>query len=61
MSESSYKVLSMLMGVLLVVSMLFVGREAAVVANSKNVIPKKEEICVVVDAGHGGFDPGKVG
>ncbi|MDR0964506.1 MAG: N-acetylmuramoyl-L-alanine amidase [Clostridium sp.] len=64
MSEAQYKVISMLMGVLLVASMLFVGREAAVFANSTSIIQATQTTqtpCVVIDAGHGGFDPGKVG
>lgn len=41
------------------VSMLVVGREAATYVNSGNVVV--EQPCVVIDAGHGGEDPGKVG
>jgi N-acetylmuramoyl-L-alanine amidase len=53
----------MVMGVLLVVSMLFVGRQAAVYVNSAAVVQQQqqEKPCVVLDAGHGGNDPGKVG
>lgn len=49
----------MIMGGLLVVSMLIVGRETASYVSSSNV--KVEQPCVVIDAGHGGEDPGKVG
>lgn len=47
-------------------SMFVVAREGAVYVNSAAVKEKdsesvKEKICVVVDAGHGGSDPGKVG
>ncbi|MCI8287324.1 MAG: N-acetylmuramoyl-L-alanine amidase [Lachnospiraceae bacterium] len=49
------------MGIMLVVSMLIVGREAARYAAGENVKIKEGKICVVIDAGHGGDDPGKVG
>ncbi|MDR2044667.1 MAG: N-acetylmuramoyl-L-alanine amidase [Clostridium sp.] len=57
----SKEIFSAVMGVLLVVSMLFVGREAAVYVGSQNVVAEDPRPCVVVDAGHGGMDPGKVG
>lgn len=41
-------------------SMFVVARESAVYVTSVQVENKKS-ICVVVDAGHGGTDPGKVG
>lgn len=41
------------------ISMLFVGRETASYVNSGSV--KVAQPCVVIDAGHGGEDPGKVG
>ncbi|HIW81677.1 MAG TPA: N-acetylmuramoyl-L-alanine amidase [Candidatus Acetatifactor stercoripullorum] len=49
------------MGVMLLVSMLFVGREAARYVTGQNVKVQKDGPCVVIDAGHGGDDPGKVG
>lgn len=61
MSKVQYKLLSMVMGVLLLVSMLLVGREAAYYVTSRKVVSGKAEKCVVIDAGHGGSDPGKVG
>lgn len=51
----------MVMGVLLVVSMLVVGKEAADYVTSKQIKVEKEKRLVVIDAGHGGSDPGKVG
>lgn len=48
------------MSLLFVVSMLFVGREAAKSTMGKSAV-QKSEYCVVIDAGHGGDDPGKVG
>lgn len=61
MSKLQYKLLSMVMGVLLVVSMLFVSREAAKSVNGSRILVGEEKKCVVIDAGHGGDDPGKVG
>lgn len=59
MSKVQNKILTMIMSCLLVVSMLVVGREAAdYVGSSKLQVREK---CVVIDAGHGGEDPGKVG
>ena len=45
---------------ILMVSMFVVAREGAVYVNSLQVENKKR-VCVVIDAGHGGSDPGKVG
>lgn len=43
------------------VSVFYAGRETLQKVNSGKVKTKKEKPCVVIDAGHGGFDPGKVG
>ena len=61
MNRLQYRVLSIAMGIMLVVSMLIVGREAARYAAGENVKIKEGKICVVIDAGHGGDDPGKIG
>lgn len=63
MNDFEHKLMSMVMGALLVVSMLAVAREAAGFVTAGNVSAKqeKETPCVVIDAGHGGWDPGKVG
>ena len=61
MSDFQNKLLSLIMGVMLLVSMLFVGREAARYVTGQNVRVQKDGPCVVIDAGHGGDDPGKVG
>ena len=61
MSEFQNKLLTLVMGVLLLVSMLFVGREAARYASGEKVKAESGKICVVIDPGHGGDDPGKVG
>lgn len=63
MSEFQNKLLTMVMGALLVVSMLAVAKEAAdyAEASGRNVVAGEKKPCVVIDAGHGGDDPGKVG
>ncbi|MBQ8591309.1 MAG: N-acetylmuramoyl-L-alanine amidase [Lachnospiraceae bacterium] len=47
------------MAVILVISMVFLAREAAQLTISDNVVSSGPR--VVIDAGHGGNDPGKVG
>lgn len=69
MEEKQSKVLRIIMAAILLVSMYFVAGEGAAYVNSDNVTaeekekeePEKERFCVVIDAGHGGADPGKVG
>lgn len=61
MEEKEYKVLSIIMGVLLVLSMLVVGRETGKYVSGNSLLVKKGAPCVVIDAGHGGMDSGKVG
>lgn len=60
MNKLQQKLLSAIMGVLLLVSMLFVGREAAWYVTGSRV-EVSNALCVVLDAGHGGDDPGKIG
>ncbi|MDL2301598.1 N-acetylmuramoyl-L-alanine amidase [Lachnospiraceae bacterium OttesenSCG-928-D06] len=64
MSDVQQKAMSMIMGGLLVVSMLLLGREAAIYTkevSSAKVMVSEEKPCIVIDPGHGDFDPGKVG
>ncbi len=65
MKERREKAFSLALGALLVLSMLYVARSAAVLVTGKNVENTEEtveqQICVVIDAGHGGDDPGKIG
>lgn len=60
MGDFSKKILSIIMSLLFVMSMFFVGREAAKSTMGGSVV-QKGDYCVVIDAGHGGDDPGKVG
>ena len=59
MGKVHYKILSMAMTMLLLMSMYFVGRETAAYVAGTHISTGK--MCVVLDAGHGGDDPGKVG
>lgn len=65
MTENQNRILNMVMAGILLFSMFVIAREGAVsVVSSRALSPKeegKEQICIVVDAGHGGADPGKVG
>ncbi len=61
MEGKQYKILSMIMGGLLILSMLIVGRETGKYVSGMNLRVKENTPCVVIDAGHGGSDPGKVG
>lgn len=68
MQERLEKAFSLVLGVLLAFSMIYVARNAAVYVNGKNVENTEssadageQRICVVIDAGHGGDDPGKIG
>lgn len=64
MNDMQQKILSMIMGGLLVISMLVVAKETADYITTMGVVNEKAEQklpCVVIDAGHGGSDPGKVG
>ncbi len=61
MEYKQYKILSIVMGGLFVISMLVVGRETARYVSSIQTNIEEGKTCVVIDAGHGGIDPGKVG
>lgn len=60
MTNNQNRILKLVMAGVLMFSMFVVARESAVYVNSVQV-EQKEKICVVIDAGHGGADPGKVG
>lgn len=54
------KITASFMAIIMIVSMYFLAREAAIrtISNEKN---EKVKGTIVLDAGHGGSDPGKVG
>lgn len=57
----SQRSISIITGVLMVVCMLYLARELAVYTTGTNVVTEEEQVCIVLDAGHGGDDPGKIG
>ncbi len=61
MSKLQSRLLTILMTILLLASMVYVGQEAASYVTGKTIDVGEEKWCVVIDAGHGGDDPGKVG
>ena len=60
MTENQNRILKLVMVGILMVSMFVLAREGAVYVTSLQV-ENKSRACVVIDAGHGGSDPGKVG
>lgn len=60
--QKADRILRIVMSVILPVAMLFLAKEAAIVrAGYVEAQVGKEKQCIVIDVGHGGFDPGKVG
>lgn len=53
------KKIELAMGVCLILAAFILARQGAILVSSNNTAQK--DICIVVDAGHGGSDPGKVG
>lgn len=51
----------MLMTVLLLMVVYLISRRAGMMVSGQNVIAGKERPVVVIDSGHGGNDPGKIG
>lgn len=69
MSKWNQRLVSAAVGMLLLLSLVYVGREVVLYTAAKGVGKGGEEgnsgkntgFCVVIDAGHGGNDPGKIG
>lgn len=55
------QMLRCIMGILILCCSFAVGRETARYVKSNAVMTKEKTPCVVIDAGHGGDDPGKIG
>lgn len=69
MTKWNQKLISAAVGMLLLLSLVYVGREVVLYTAGKGVGRGEAEgdpaessrFCVVIDAGHGGNDPGKIG
>ncbi len=55
------RLISAVFSSLLLVLCFFAGKGAALLTSGGNIQVREKEYCVVIDAGHGGIDPGKVG
>ena len=55
------KYFSLGVGVLMVAAMLYIAKEGRQYIASRQVQIGEEQVCIVLDAGHGGDDPGKIG
>ena len=61
MSKYIEKYFSLGVGLLMVACMIFIARKGAQYTTTNQVVTGEEQICIVLDAGHGGDDPGKIG
>lgn len=61
MNHIKNKLLYAVTGILILVSMVYAGREAVFYTTGESISVGDGAMCVVIDAGHGGDDPGKVG
>ncbi|MCM1057476.1 MAG: N-acetylmuramoyl-L-alanine amidase [Firmicutes bacterium] len=68
MSKWNQRLISAAVGMLFLISLVYVGREVVLYTTAKGMggeergrIADRERFCVVIDAGHGGIDPGKIG
>lgn len=61
MKQYQNRTLLFAFGILLAAALVYAGREAVFYVNGAGSGSLQEGPCVVIDAGHGGADPGKVG
>ena len=62
MTEKQSKVMGAIMSFVLIFAMLLVAKESAELVKVWNQQNEQEKVMtVVIDVGHGGIDPGKVG
>ena len=59
--EEGRRIPELLMAVMLLVAVFLVSRQAGLMVSGQAVMAKSRPPVVVLDAGHGGFDPGKIG
>lgn len=61
MDRWNRRLLSTAAGMAILLSMVYVGKETILYTAGGGVKADEREKCVVIDAGHGGKDPGKIG
>lgn len=61
MSKYIEKYFSLGIGLLMVACMIYIAREGAKYTSSNQIVMEEKTVCIVLDAGHGGDDPGKIG
>lgn len=59
--RTQQKWISFCMSVMILCCSFTLGKELAIFTNNRNAEIAKKNMCVVIDAGHGGDDPGKIG
>ena len=55
------KYFSLGVGLLMAAALLYIAKEGGQYIDSRQVQIGEEQVCIVLDAGHGGDDPGKIG
>lgn len=61
MDKFQQRLFSVMLVVMLLAAAVYIGRETLLYTAGGNVVTGENVKCVVIDAGHGGDDPGKVG
>lgn len=61
MSRWNQRMIMVLAVMLFLLALAYVGKQKTLYTSALSGISSAEKICVVIDAGHGGNDPGKVG
>lgn len=58
-TQIQQKIITLIMGVVFLLGSFLLSKEAAEYVNATSI--RQRQLCVVIDAGHGGIDPGKIG
>lgn len=58
-TQVQQKIIAIVMGVVFLLGSFLLAKETAEYVNAASI--RQRELCVVIDAGHGGIDPGKIG